>query len=359
MKNGCYLVRFRSQKDFELASEKGPWLLGDTYLTVHRWFKGFNPWKAKVTTTIVWVQLPDLPIEFFNAEAVTMIAELIGKPIRVDRATEMGARGNYARASVEVDLTKPLLSMYKVEGVTYIIQYEGLDNICGECGMYGQMTNTCSCKHMGEEQSEEPSADAREEPIASQTEGRIYGEWMSVKKKSTWAAKRIGNTKRMGPINCEDDRTNSFAALHEEEGTPISENEKNSMREESAGQKNDSAKTKGKETSGSTSVTSKGGTPSSGGQGVTKSSPLNPPTEKDSVAKEKRGNKDGSPSNESKRALAAEMTRHAPHAKEGTNSSKLKTASTKPVGDGPRGVEAKPKQTQSEGAGNRSPSRNK
>ncbi|CAI0430336.1 unnamed protein product [Linum tenue] len=50
-----------------------------------------------------------------------MIAQLIGKPVRVDRATELGDRGNYARVSVEVDLTRPLLSQYKVEGVTYII----------------------------------------------------------------------------------------------------------------------------------------------------------------------------------------------------------------------------------------------
>ncbi|CAI0430335.1 unnamed protein product [Linum tenue] len=121
MKNGCFLVRFRSKKDYEFTSEGGPWLLGETYLTVHRWYKGFNPWKATMKSATVWVQLPDLPIEFFNAEAVTMIAQLIGKPVRVDRATELGDRGNYARVSVEVDLTRPLLSQYKVEGVTYII----------------------------------------------------------------------------------------------------------------------------------------------------------------------------------------------------------------------------------------------
>ncbi|CAN0875334.1 hypothetical protein LINGRAHAP2_LOCUS10770 [Linum grandiflorum] len=35
LKNGCYLVRFRSQEDYKWAITGGPWMLGDTYLTVH------------------------------------------------------------------------------------------------------------------------------------------------------------------------------------------------------------------------------------------------------------------------------------------------------------------------------------
>ncbi|CAI0551026.1 unnamed protein product [Linum tenue] len=58
-----------------------------------------------------------------------MIGEAIGTLITVDRATELGARGKYARVCVEVDLTKPFLSQFMIEGVTYLIQYEGIENI--------------------------------------------------------------------------------------------------------------------------------------------------------------------------------------------------------------------------------------
>ncbi|CAL1362287.1 unnamed protein product [Linum trigynum] len=64
---------------------------------------------------MVWVQLPRLPSEFFNQIAVMRIVGLIGNPARVDRATLEGARMKYAHVCVEVDLTKPLLSKYKVE----------------------------------------------------------------------------------------------------------------------------------------------------------------------------------------------------------------------------------------------------
>ncbi|CAN0831000.1 hypothetical protein LINGRAPRIM_LOCUS3446 [Linum grandiflorum] len=135
LKNGCYMIRFRCQEDYEGAIMGGPWLLGDTYLTVHRWFKGFDPWTTSVTTTMVWVTLPYLPIEFYNLVVVTRIASRIGKPVRVDRATKECARGKYARVCVEVDLSKLLLPKYKVEGVTYLVVYEGFHKICTKCGM--------------------------------------------------------------------------------------------------------------------------------------------------------------------------------------------------------------------------------
>ncbi|CAI0545574.1 unnamed protein product [Linum tenue] len=118
-------------------------MLGDTYLTVHQWYKGFTPWKSH---TIVWVQLLELPVEFFNPEAVRRIAEKIGRPIRVDKPTELGARVKYARVCVEVDLTRPLLSQFKIEGITYLIQYEGMYKICSECGIYGATTAECRCQ---------------------------------------------------------------------------------------------------------------------------------------------------------------------------------------------------------------------
>ncbi|CAN0858741.1 hypothetical protein LINGRAHAP2_LOCUS7433, partial [Linum grandiflorum] len=144
--NGCFLVRFKSKQDYEWVIDGGPWMLEETYLTVHQCYKGFNPWTAEVKTTMAWVQLPDLPIEFYNPVAVKRIASRIGHPIRVDRATEEGARGKYARVCVEVDLTKPLLSKYMLEGKKYLISYESLHGLCTVCGMYKSTPRGCYCQ---------------------------------------------------------------------------------------------------------------------------------------------------------------------------------------------------------------------
>ncbi|CAN0915410.1 hypothetical protein LINGRAHAP2_LOCUS29112 [Linum grandiflorum] len=99
LRNGCFLVQFKCGEDYEKFSG-GPWRLSNTYLTVHRWFKGFNPWTTEFKSTMMWVALPDLPIEFYNPTAVLKIASRIGNPLRVDRATKEGARGRFARVCV-------------------------------------------------------------------------------------------------------------------------------------------------------------------------------------------------------------------------------------------------------------------
>ncbi|CAI0467254.1 unnamed protein product [Linum tenue] len=191
--------------------EGGPWLLGDTYLTVHRWFKGFNPWKTEITTTMVWVQLPELPIEFINKEAVMKIGQWLGKPVRVDRATEIGARGRFARLCVEVDLTQPLLSQYKIEGTTYLIRYEGLDDLCTNCGTYGKSGGKCQCnlaeKAMETEEVRVDEMEKREDP----TQGRTYGEWMVVKRRERRPGRGVSRGKEGKGEGSESNRFQAFA----------------------------------------------------------------------------------------------------------------------------------------------------
>ncbi|CAI0402642.1 unnamed protein product [Linum tenue] len=109
------------------------------------------------------------------------IGERIGKPLRVDHATMSGARSDYARVCVQVDLTRPLLSQFTINGKKYFIQYEGLDKICLQCGTYFERAR-CSC--MGRNEDMEV-----EEPVPTQTRTEpkqpeaVYGEWMIAKKK--------------------------------------------------------------------------------------------------------------------------------------------------------------------------------
>ncbi|CAI0402796.1 unnamed protein product [Linum tenue] len=111
-------------------------MIGDNYLTVHTWDKHFNPYQHEISSTLVWVRLLDIPINYFHLEAVMNIGQRIVKPLRVDEATRTGARSDYARVCVQVDLTRPLLSQFRIDGIKYFIQYEGLEKICLQCGTY-------------------------------------------------------------------------------------------------------------------------------------------------------------------------------------------------------------------------------
>ncbi|CAL1388660.1 unnamed protein product [Linum trigynum] len=180
---GFYVVRFTTQMDYEQATAGGPLMIGGHYLTVRPWRKGLNPRTGEVASTMVWVRLPGLPIEFINREAVERIASRIGRPIKVDNATQNGDMGRFARVCVEVDLTKPLLSQFKIERSTYYIEFEGLHQICTECGRNGHTTKTCP--NLFKPSKKEPVEKEKEEvATAVQHPPNFYGEWMIAKPRS-------------------------------------------------------------------------------------------------------------------------------------------------------------------------------
>ncbi|CAI0435628.1 unnamed protein product [Linum tenue] len=113
-------------------------MVGDNYLTVHPWSEDFDPYDHEISSTLVWARLLDIPIHYFHQVAVMKIGSRIGKPIRVDQATSCGARSDYARVCVQVDITRPLLSQFTIKGKKYFIQYEGLEKICLKCGTYSE-----------------------------------------------------------------------------------------------------------------------------------------------------------------------------------------------------------------------------
>ncbi|CAN0840033.1 hypothetical protein LINGRAHAP2_LOCUS2723 [Linum grandiflorum] len=131
---------------------------------------------------MAWVQLFDLPIEFYNPVDVHRIASSICKPIRVDSATKEGARGKYARVCVEVDLSKCLLPRYKVEGIPYLVVYEGLDKICTDCGMYRAEKSLCMCKKIPDVDVMATDTNKVQHEHEPQTES-AFGGWMMGRKR--------------------------------------------------------------------------------------------------------------------------------------------------------------------------------
>lgn len=52
----------------------------------------------------VWIYLPNLPLECWNAASLGKITSKVGKPIITDRLMETKERLSYARVLVEVDV---------------------------------------------------------------------------------------------------------------------------------------------------------------------------------------------------------------------------------------------------------------
>ncbi|CAN1181770.1 hypothetical protein LINPERHAP1_LOCUS19619 [Linum perenne] len=180
MANNFFLVRFSEEEDYTTAAFRGPWKIYDYYIAVSQWSPAFNE-EEQIKSILTWVRLPKLPIHYFNSVAVSRIGNFIGKTVRLDLATKEGSRCRYARVRVEIDLTKPLLGKYMIEDKVFKIEYESLENVCFDCGVYGHKKETCT-----ELLQKQPSQEAVMEPPVSvpEVEELDTGEWMTVQRRN-------------------------------------------------------------------------------------------------------------------------------------------------------------------------------
>ncbi|XVF05106.1 hypothetical protein REPUB_Repub05bG0143000 [Reevesia pubescens] len=88
----------------------GPWKIMDHYLTVQRWQPYFRLSNVTVGATAIWIQLLELPLEYFNGEVLMEIGKLIGKPLKLDSNTVLVTQGKFARRS-ESCPSKPLVDV--------------------------------------------------------------------------------------------------------------------------------------------------------------------------------------------------------------------------------------------------------
>ncbi|KAL0297840.1 UNVERIFIED_CONTAM: hypothetical protein Scaly_3081500 [Sesamum calycinum] len=79
-------------------------------------FTSIRPSLEAISSTLVWIRFPEMPVEFFQEELLMRIGNRIGRAVKVDETTMAASRGRYARVCVEVDLTKPLVSMITLLG---------------------------------------------------------------------------------------------------------------------------------------------------------------------------------------------------------------------------------------------------
>ena len=132
----------------------------------------------------VWVRLPELPIEFYDASVLKEIGSVIGPVLRVDSYTASETRGGYARLCVQLDLEKPLINSIRVGRLVQRVLYEGISSLCFCCGKLGHKQDNCGMrvrKPSGEDVGQASlKSNVMSEKIQSESN---YGAWMVVMRK--------------------------------------------------------------------------------------------------------------------------------------------------------------------------------
>ena len=138
-----FLIRLSLKEDFEAVLQKGPWFIGKHFLSIRLWELDFKPDLANVSSIAVRIRLNRLSIEYYNAEAFYLIGKAIGNVLRVDTHTTSKARGRFARLCIQVDVTKPLVTVIKIGKLEQIVCYEGIQKLCFDCGRMGHKWENC------------------------------------------------------------------------------------------------------------------------------------------------------------------------------------------------------------------------
>ena len=141
--HGFFLVRFFSKEDLNSILRRGPWFLGDHFLSLRPWEPFFKPSSANISLVAVWVRLYELPIELYEAELLREIGNSIGKVLRIDTHTAMEARGKYARLCIQIDINKPLIDTILIGRFEQAVIYEGIQKLCFSCGRLGHLKEAC------------------------------------------------------------------------------------------------------------------------------------------------------------------------------------------------------------------------
>ena len=141
--HGFFLMRFSLREDYEATLKRGPWSIGEHFLSIRPWELDFDPASANVSIVAVWIRLNELLIEYYNAKALLHIGKVIGNVLRVDIHTASESRGRFARLCVEVDVEKPLVTAILIGKHEQLVCYEGIHKLCFRCKRIGHRKEQC------------------------------------------------------------------------------------------------------------------------------------------------------------------------------------------------------------------------
>lgn len=124
----------------------GLWFIFGHFLSVQKWEPNFLASEARVSQTVVWIRLPQLPTEFYNGLILKKIGNKIGRLLKIDACTSSTLRGRYARLCIEMPLEVPVIPFIFIGQHKQVILYEGENFLCKKCGRLGHAQSKCQYK---------------------------------------------------------------------------------------------------------------------------------------------------------------------------------------------------------------------
>ena len=146
--SGWLVFKFPTSEIRDEVLQNGPYSIFGRPLLLKVMPSDFD-FDAKIPLSIpVWISLPNLPLNCWNARALGKIASILGNPISTDRLTATRERISFARVLVEIDPSKELKRMVEIQLPNGRIRqqkiiYENEPKYCSMCKVLGHSVAVC------------------------------------------------------------------------------------------------------------------------------------------------------------------------------------------------------------------------
>lgn len=140
-----FTVKFSDEISQKKVIQEGPWFLdGSSYPSIRVWELNFVPKESQFETTAIWVRLPQLPTEFYDASLLQRVGRKIGRLLKVNVCTSATLRGRYAWICVQVPMDTPLKSLMTIGTYKQQIHYERKGFLCKRYEKLGYSKEHCA-----------------------------------------------------------------------------------------------------------------------------------------------------------------------------------------------------------------------
>ena len=147
-RSGWIIFKFQSDEDRLKVLNGGPYFAYGSNLLLKILPSCFRFEGEDVASVPIWIQLPGLPLDCWNARALSKIVSKVGKPITTDNMTRTKERISFARVLVEVDVRSEIVSSVEIGLPTGVVYQQSVipefsPKFCKRCKTFGHVEKNC------------------------------------------------------------------------------------------------------------------------------------------------------------------------------------------------------------------------
>ncbi|XP_042460352.1 uncharacterized protein LOC122043847 [Zingiber officinale] len=142
------VFKFNSKEQCDAILKGGPYIVHNSPLFLKAMPEAFTFKLETQTLMPLWMQIYGLPVDFWSTTGLSKIVSQVGTPLYTDLFTKTRRRVTFARALVEVDITKELPSTTTVvlpDGQREVLplRFETVLKFCSHCRNLGHYRPCC------------------------------------------------------------------------------------------------------------------------------------------------------------------------------------------------------------------------